>query len=55
MTIIKHSIKTQDVKQEVRQIREAARKATASKETARQFLVSTGMYTANGQLKPQFR
>ncbi len=55
MTIIKQDIKTQDMKREVRDIRETARKISASKESARRFLVSTGIYSANGQLKPQFR
>ena len=55
MTIIKNSGKAQNVKQEVRQMRVAARKVASSKESARLFLVSTGMYTAQGQLKPQFR
>jgi hypothetical protein len=43
-----------DVKAEVRQIREASEKITASKEAARRFLASTKMYTAHGRLKPQF-
>ena len=55
MTVIKHSIKTLDVKQEVRELRAAARKVASSKESARLFLISTGMYTSSGQLKPQFR
>jgi len=55
MTIIKNNVTAQNVKREVRQMREAARKVSASKESALQFLVSTGMYTAQGQLKPQFR
>ena len=55
MTIIKNNIRALDVKQEVRQIREAARKVASSKESARLFLISTGMYTSSGQLKPQFR
>lgn len=55
MTIIKQGIKTQDMKREVREIRETARKIAASKESARRFLISTGMYSANGQIKPQYR
>ncbi len=43
-----------DIKAEVRQIREASEKITASKEAARRFLASTKMYTAHGRLKPQF-
>ena len=55
MTIIKQDIKTQDMKREVREIRETARKIAASKEAARHFLISTGMYSADGQIKPQYR
>lgn len=46
--------KTQAIK-ELRLIREAGRKATSSKEAALRLLVSTGMYTLKGDLKPQFR
>ena len=55
MTTIKNNAKLQNLKQEVRQIRETAQKVAASKESARRFLVSTGIYTPAGQLKPQFR
>ena len=55
MTIIKQGINTSDLKREVRQIRETALKAAASKESARRFLVSTGVYSSSGQLKPAFR
>lgn len=55
MTIIKQGIKTQDVKREVRDIRDTARKIAASKDAARRFLVATGMYSTNGQIKPQYR
>jgi hypothetical protein len=55
MTTIKQGIKPNNVKQEVRQIRETAQKAAVSKASARRFLVSTGVYSANGQLKPAFR
>jgi hypothetical protein len=55
MTIIKQGIKTQDLKREVREIRKTARKIAASKQSARRFLISTGMYCANGQIKPQYR
>jgi hypothetical protein len=55
MTTIKQSIKAQDIKREIREIRETARKIGASKESARRFLISTGMYSANGQIKPQYR
>lgn len=55
MTKITHQPQTTDIKQEIRQLREAARKIASTKETARKFLISTGMYTTAGQLKPQFR
>jgi hypothetical protein len=50
----KQTTNGRDVKAEVRQIREASVKVTASKEAARRFLASTKMYTAHGRLKPQF-
>lgn len=55
MTTIKQGIKSNSLKQEVRQIRETAQKAAVSKDSARRFLVSTGVYNSSGQLKPQFR
>jgi hypothetical protein len=55
MTTIKQGIKTQDVKREVRDIRNTARKIAASKNTARRFPVAAGIYSANGQIKPQYR
>jgi hypothetical protein len=54
MTNIKPPIKPLDVKKEVQSIRLAAQKAAATKASARQFLLSTGMYTAQGQIKPQY-
>jgi len=55
MTTIKHYITCMNVKQEVRQLRKTAQKVAASKESARRFLISTGAYTATGQLKSAFR
>jgi hypothetical protein len=55
MTTIKHNVKTENLKQEVRQIREAAQKVVNSKQSAIRFLESTGMHSSTGQLKPQFR
>jgi hypothetical protein len=55
MTTIKQGIKSSNLKQEVRQIRETAQKAAVSKGSARRFLVSTGVYSSSGQLKPAFR
>lgn len=55
MTIIKQGIKKQDVKREIRQLRATARKVAASKASARHFLISIGMYSPNGRIKPQYR
>jgi hypothetical protein len=55
MAIIKINIKSREVKTEVRDARVNARKFANGRQTASDFLVSTGMYTANGRLKPQFR
>ncbi len=55
MTTIKQDIKPRNLKHEVRQIRVTAQKVAASKASARRFLMSTGIYTSGGQLKPQFR
>jgi hypothetical protein len=44
-----------DIKAEVRRLRIAGKRATSSKKAAIRFLASTGMYTASGNLKPQFR
>ena len=55
MTTIKPAIKSLDVKKEVQSIREAAQKAASTKTSARQFLMSTGIYTTAGQIKPQYR
>ena len=55
MTTLKHGNKMQDAKRELRRLRETARKIATTKGSARRFLVSTGIYSASGQLKPQFR
>jgi hypothetical protein len=55
MTVIKQSIKKQNIKREVRAILQTARKIASSKADARRFLVSTGMYSSNGQIKSQYR
>jgi len=55
MTIISQSIKTQDTKREIRQIRETACKIADSKQASHDFLIATGMYSANGRIKPQYR
>jgi hypothetical protein len=55
MTTIKQTIKSPDIKRQIRGLRETARKIAASKESARNFLIATGMYSANGQIKPRYR
>ncbi len=55
MTTIKQHMRRKNLRQEVQQIRDAAKKIAASKESARRFLISTGLYTKTGQLKPAFR
>ena len=55
MTTIKQGIKARNLKEEARQIQRAAKKIAVSKVAARRFLVSTGVYSANGQLKAAFR
>jgi hypothetical protein len=55
MTIIKQNIKKQDTKREIRGIRETARRIAASKAASRDFLIATGMYSTNGEIKPQYR
>jgi hypothetical protein len=55
MTTIKQGIKVDNLKQEARQIRDAARRIAASKDSARRFLISTGIYSSTGHLRPQFR
>ena len=55
MTNVKTNTKPLDVKKEVRHIQVAADKVAASKTNARNFLISTGMYTTSGQIKARFR
>jgi hypothetical protein len=55
MTMIKQCIKTSNVKQDVKSLQKSAREVASSKEQARDFLASTGLYTADGKLKPAFR
>jgi hypothetical protein len=52
---IERGAKSHDIKREVQQIRETANKIAASKDSARKFLASTGMYFSSGQIKPQYR
>ncbi len=47
--------KAKTPKQEIRQLHAAARKIIASKELSLRFLAATGMYTASGEIKPEFR
>jgi hypothetical protein len=55
MTHIKQNINSLDIKKELRSLRRTARKIASSKQSARRFLISTGIYSANGQLKPEYR
>jgi len=40
---------------ELRSLRATGKRIASNKKSARRFLVSLGMYTAKGKLKPQFR
>ena len=40
---------------EVRQLRATAKRIASNKKSILRFLAATGMYTADGKLKPQFR
>jgi hypothetical protein len=40
---------------EVRQLRATAKRIAGNKKSILHFLAATGMYTATGKLKPQFR
>lgn len=40
---------------ELCQMRETGKKIASSPESARRFLISTGMYTSDGKLKPEYR
>jgi len=44
-----------DVDAEVRQMRATGKRIAANRKLALRFLAATGMYTATGKLKPQFR
>lgn len=55
MTIIRQDIKKLDIKREARNMRKTAREILSSKTQARRLLMATGMYLANGQIKPQYR
>jgi len=44
-----------DWKAEARQLRRTGKRIAASPAASRRFLLSIGMYTINGKLKPQFR
>jgi hypothetical protein len=55
MTTIKQEIKRENIRQEIREFRKAAKKIASSKESARRFLISTGIYSATGRLKAAYR
>lgn len=44
-----------NIDQEIKELKKAARKVIATKNSARHFLVSIGMYLPNGKIKPQYR
>jgi hypothetical protein len=44
-----------DVDAEIRQLRAAGKRIAADRKASLRFLAATGMYTATGKLKPQFR
>ena len=44
-----------DWKAESRNLRRTGKRIAASRTASRRFLVSIGMYTTEGKLKPQFR
>ncbi len=44
-----------DWKAESRDLRRTGKRIAASRTASLRFLASTGMYTAKGKLKPQFR
>jgi len=43
------------LKKQADKIKETAKKAMASEESARKFLISTGAYTKTGRLKKAFK
>jgi hypothetical protein len=55
MILSKSANGSASVKDEVRQLRATAKRVAADKKSILRFLAATGMYTANGKLKPQFR
>ena len=55
MNTNKPGISSRNLKREIRDIQDAARRIAASKNSARRFLLATGMYSGNGQIKPQYR
>ncbi len=55
MTNLKYNASTPDMKRELRQLRQTARKIASTKESARRFLMSTGIYSASGRIRSQFR
>ena len=50
-----HFAAEEAVDAEVRQLRAAGKRIAADRKLALRFLADTGMYTATGKLKPQFR
>jgi hypothetical protein len=51
----KVKLQTSAFETELCEMREAFKEIASSPESARRFLIRTGMYTRDGKLKPQFR
>ena len=54
-TIISKSPLSNGVQDEVRLLRAAGKRMRSSRKSILRFYAATGMYTAKGKLKPQFR
>jgi hypothetical protein len=55
MTIISKSPLSNGVQSEAASLRAAGKRIRKSRKSILRFLAATGMYTAKGKLKPQFR
>jgi hypothetical protein len=54
-TILSKPAGSNGVQAEARQLRAAGKRIRSSRKSILRFLAATGMYTAKGELKPQFR
>lgn len=55
MATLKKLPSKSNIPEEIRQMKAFARKTALSKESARKFLISTGIYTAQGKLAAGYR